>query len=396
MMNQLLISEAPLQFLPSLAAEIGVNQAIFLQQLHFRLINSKNLIGGKKWWYNTIEDWVDEFQYMSNRTIQRVVMDLRDKSLIETTAEYNKHNTNRTLWYTINYNELDKILNNLNSRMAKSRLRQNGEMDDDNVAKSGLRQCGEMDDDNVAKSGLRQCGEMDDDNVSYSTTKTSLKHKNNNVVNVNVVNVVSDDVLSDVVDLLKPYDINEAGTVKLIELTIQEAEKTPARYENFSVELLAPYVEQKIAYMKFAQTRKRGVDDPSAWLRAAIKKNYGEPDGYIPPELMAERAQVERDAREESLRMLADEQTAADDTNLYGIVGLDQEMTWAMSINVADTPISKNPRMLGIDNNHLTIGVSYGDIDFFQRDGSTIIDSAVERMRDEHDVETFELIEVAL
>ena len=52
MMN-LLINESPLQVLPSLAMQVGLNAAILLQQLHFRSLISTNVRDGHKWVYKT-------------------------------------------------------------------------------------------------------------------------------------------------------------------------------------------------------------------------------------------------------------------------------------------------------------------------------------------------------
>ena len=56
-MNKLLISEQPLQVLPGLAAKIGLNEAIFLQQLHYWLVKSKHEHDELRWVYNTYEEW---------------------------------------------------------------------------------------------------------------------------------------------------------------------------------------------------------------------------------------------------------------------------------------------------------------------------------------------------
>ena len=106
-MNKLLIHEEPLQVLPSLAAKIGLNEAIMLQQLHYWLRKSKNLRDGKPWIYNTYIEWEKQFPWWSNRTIKRIVDNLRSAGLIETTSKYNKLNIDQTLWYTINYEKLD-------------------------------------------------------------------------------------------------------------------------------------------------------------------------------------------------------------------------------------------------------------------------------------------------
>lgn len=106
-MNKLLIHEEPLQVLPSLAAKIGLNEAIMLQQIHYWLRKSKNIRDGKPWIYNTYTEWEKQFPWWSNRTIKRIVDNLRSNGLIETTSKYNKLNIDQTLWYTINYEKLD-------------------------------------------------------------------------------------------------------------------------------------------------------------------------------------------------------------------------------------------------------------------------------------------------
>lgn len=122
-MSKLLIDESPLQVLPSLACIIGLNEAIFLQQLHYWLKTSptKKEHEGRvrSWIYNTYHSknsgngnttgWESNFPFWSARTIMRIVESLRDKKLIITTDELNGSRTNRTLWYTIDYDELEKL-----------------------------------------------------------------------------------------------------------------------------------------------------------------------------------------------------------------------------------------------------------------------------------------------
>lgn len=48
-MNKYLFYEYPLQVSPSLCEEIGVNEAIFIQQLHYSLLRTNQEINGRKW-----------------------------------------------------------------------------------------------------------------------------------------------------------------------------------------------------------------------------------------------------------------------------------------------------------------------------------------------------------
>lgn len=102
----LLINEPPLQVLPSLAKKIGLNEAIFLQQLHFRLLISKNERDGHKWMYNSYSDWHKEFPFWSEKTIKRVIRRLEDEGYIISTDEYNKLKMDKTKWYRLNYSKI--------------------------------------------------------------------------------------------------------------------------------------------------------------------------------------------------------------------------------------------------------------------------------------------------
>ena len=62
-MSRLLIDEPPLQVLPSLDREIGLNEAIMLQQMHYWLIKSSHEFEGVKWFYKTLEDWQTELPF---------------------------------------------------------------------------------------------------------------------------------------------------------------------------------------------------------------------------------------------------------------------------------------------------------------------------------------------
>lgn len=103
---KLLVNETPLQLLPSLATELGLNAAVFLQQLHFRSNISKNIRDGHKWVYNTYTDWREEFPFWSLNTIKRITYDLEQKGYIISTSKHNKMKIDNTKWYRINYENL--------------------------------------------------------------------------------------------------------------------------------------------------------------------------------------------------------------------------------------------------------------------------------------------------
>lgn len=108
-MNNLLISEPPLQVLPTLAVKIGLNGALFLQQLHYWLLRSNNIQEEKVWIYKSFDEWREQdFPFWSESTIKRTVSDLKKLDLI-TIKVFNKMKIDKTNWYTINYQKLESM-----------------------------------------------------------------------------------------------------------------------------------------------------------------------------------------------------------------------------------------------------------------------------------------------
>lgn len=101
-MSRLLINEPPLQVLPSLAKEIGLNEAIMLQQMHYWLLKSSNEFEGVKWFYKKLEDWQTEFPFWSTMTIRRTLTNLEKQKVIRI-GNFNKKKFDKTKWYTIEY-----------------------------------------------------------------------------------------------------------------------------------------------------------------------------------------------------------------------------------------------------------------------------------------------------
>ncbi|PIC85408.1 replication protein [Sporosarcina sp. P20a] len=94
-------------FSPQFAAIVGTNEALFLQQLHYRLQISKNRNDGHRWVYNTYEEWTREFPCWKMHVVKRLVKKLEKDQLI-ITSEYNKMPMDRTKWYRINYEKLSQ------------------------------------------------------------------------------------------------------------------------------------------------------------------------------------------------------------------------------------------------------------------------------------------------
>lgn len=100
--------------LPSLAVLVGLNEAMFLQQLHYWTDGpSGKERDGYAWVYNTYEQWHEQFPFWSIPTIRRIVGALEKRGLVVSTSTYNDHATDRTKWYAIDYDALDALIDDL-------------------------------------------------------------------------------------------------------------------------------------------------------------------------------------------------------------------------------------------------------------------------------------------
>jgi uncharacterized phage protein (TIGR02220 family) len=107
-MNKRLINEAPLIIIPSLAVKIGLNESVILQQVHYWLQSSKHVFEGRKWVYNTYQDWQKQLPFLSESTIRRAIRFLEKEGYL-ISASWNKTKMGRTKWYTIDYEKLKEL-----------------------------------------------------------------------------------------------------------------------------------------------------------------------------------------------------------------------------------------------------------------------------------------------
>ena len=95
---------------PRLSESLGRGGAMFVNALQFLLNNQS--IGkqqdGKKWVYNTIEQWAKSLKY-SNRQIQRIVNTLRDQQIIFV-KKLSHSKGNSTNYYTLNHERVGVVL----------------------------------------------------------------------------------------------------------------------------------------------------------------------------------------------------------------------------------------------------------------------------------------------
>lgn len=106
-MTRLLLDEPPLLVMPSLAKAIGLEPAIVLQQLHYWSTKAQPR-DGRQWVYNTIAQWAEQFPFWSERTMRRILAELKASGLVDVT-EFNASRGDRTPFYAINYARLAEV-----------------------------------------------------------------------------------------------------------------------------------------------------------------------------------------------------------------------------------------------------------------------------------------------
>lgn len=116
-MSNLLINDYPLMVSPKLAARIGLEEATFVQQIHWLCEKRINIRDGLSWVYNTYEQWLEMFPFFENeQRVGRIVRRLEKLGVLVTTKKYNKLPLDKRKWYLVNYDSdvLDFSASNLN------------------------------------------------------------------------------------------------------------------------------------------------------------------------------------------------------------------------------------------------------------------------------------------
>lgn len=113
--SSLLIDEPPMLMLPSLAKVLkSADKAIIVQQIHYWLQikrkakDTRSFKEGRWWVYNSFREWHKQFIWISERTIQRHFKDLVAQGII-IVGNFNNQNYDRTNWYTLSYERLNKL-----------------------------------------------------------------------------------------------------------------------------------------------------------------------------------------------------------------------------------------------------------------------------------------------
>lgn len=106
-----LFSKHPVVVDTDLAVATSLNEAVVLQQLNYWLHSkSAKVINNRRWIYNTYANWKkDNFPFWSTRTIRRTFNSLIKKKIV-ITGNFNRAGFDKTKWYSIDEDALNKLV----------------------------------------------------------------------------------------------------------------------------------------------------------------------------------------------------------------------------------------------------------------------------------------------
>lgn len=93
-----------ISFKTEYAIKYGVEAAILIQGIQFGLVLNRNkqshFHNGKVWMYNSVREWHETYPFMSESTIKRALLKLKEEGLIEV-LKLDSNPMNKTNWYTL-------------------------------------------------------------------------------------------------------------------------------------------------------------------------------------------------------------------------------------------------------------------------------------------------------
>ena len=137
----LLLPSRPIVVIPELVMKLGLNEAMLLQQVHYWATETTSGVDheGRRWIYNTIGEWLEQFPWMSASTIKRGFASLKKQGclMIEQLSDDPRDMTN---FYAINY-EHQALLDEVKLTPCKRSKRTNAKGQNDPLHSSKKTPC---------------------------------------------------------------------------------------------------------------------------------------------------------------------------------------------------------------------------------------------------------------
>ncbi len=105
MSSALLLDEPLLCYQPALVRRLGLAEAAIVQQLHYWLRISTNIVEGERWVYKTYSDWADEIG-ISAKAVRGALNRLREAG-VAIAMQSPLDARDKTLWWRIDYDALE-------------------------------------------------------------------------------------------------------------------------------------------------------------------------------------------------------------------------------------------------------------------------------------------------
>ena len=279
-MSKLLINESPLQVQPSLAMAIGLNEAIFLQQLHYWLGASKYKKDDRVWIYNTYPEWLLQLKYMSLATLKRTIKSLKEQRLI-LVERFDKNRSNQVNYYSIDYDILyiieENIIQAIDS-IDKVKMSQSNSSDCTNA----VAQNEPMDKLKMSQSLQENTQEITQENSNKKTKQKSSKFSLEEACSVELPNGVDRSLWIAYIEMR--HGMKKAPTQKAVELAIGDLAKMGSSVianqslENSIKNSWVGLFKPKEAVQSYTNARN---DRDAAWADYYAKRNQQQPNNII-------------------------------------------------------------------------------------------------------------------
>jgi hypothetical protein len=123
MKSEFLINEPPLQVSPTLALELGLKEAIVLQQIHYWLNfqSSRHFIDGNYWVRYIPEHWECHFSFWDQKTLCSSISSLESQGVL---SSFQAEDSSKTKYYRINYWILSNVTRPIKSQFENTSISQ--------------------------------------------------------------------------------------------------------------------------------------------------------------------------------------------------------------------------------------------------------------------------------
>lgn len=136
-MGSILFDERPLVVSPKLAEALGsLDEAVMLQQVHYWTQKSNHIHDGRHWVYNTQDAWMAQFPWIKSKTTLKRHFSHLVKLGLLIKGNYNKVGFDRTTWYAIDYNQVEKLASEFEGKQGGHSMSQKLAHDEPEIGQS--------------------------------------------------------------------------------------------------------------------------------------------------------------------------------------------------------------------------------------------------------------------